>query len=176
VRVSGRWMTTKSRPGDPVGGVTQVSEGATGKKGMPNSPTKTVLIVDDQEDERAIQRAMLEHLGYRVTEAPDGVAALEAARAAIPDLVLLDIAMPRMDGLTVCRHLRDDPRTSSTVVLFYTATPAAEELRERVRRVGGAGILVKPLDPRDVAHEVSKLIGPAPARVPPARDSRGVDP
>ena len=126
-------------------------------------PSKTVLIVDDQEDERAIQRAMLEHLGYRVQEASDGLAALEMARSSVPDLVLLDIAMPRMDGLTVCQHLRDDPRTASAVVLFYTASPAAEELRQRIQAVGGKGVLVKPVDPREVAREVTRLIGPAVA-------------
>jgi CheY-like chemotaxis protein len=123
--------------------------------------SKTVLIVDDQDDERAIQRAMLEHLGYTVREAADGVAALEAARSSMPDLVLLDIAMPRMDGLTVCQHLKDDPATSSTTVLFYTASSAGEELQRRMRAVGGQGVLVKPVDPREVAREVTRLIGPA---------------
>jgi CheY-like chemotaxis protein len=118
-----------------------------------------VLIVDDQEDERAIQRTMLEHIGYEVSEASDGIAALEMARSNAPDLVLLDIAMPRMDGLTVCEKLRDDPRTSSTAVLFYTASPAAE-LDERVRAAGGKGVLIKPVAPRDVAAAVKKLIGP----------------
>ena len=121
---------------------------------------KTVLIVDDQADERAIQRAMLEHLGYQVREASDGIAALEVARASLPDLVLLDIAMPRMDGFTVCQHLKEDPRTSSAAVLFYTASPAAEELQRRVRAAGGTGVLVKPVTPREVAGEVRRLIGP----------------
>ncbi len=121
--------------------------------------SKTVLIVDDQEDERAIQRAMLEHLGYEVTEASDGIAALKMARKSAPDLVLLDIAMPRMDGLMVCRQLRDDPRTASTTVLFYTASAAAE-LDERVRDAGGKGVLIKPVDPRQVATAVANLIGP----------------
>jgi CheY-like chemotaxis protein len=123
------------------------------------APSKSVLIVDDQEDERAIQRTMLEHLGYEVTEASDGIAALEMVRSNLPDLVLLDIAMPRMDGLTVCRSLQDDPRTASTKVLFYTASPAAE-LDERVRAAGGKGVLIKPVDPREVAKAVRKLIGP----------------
>jgi CheY-like chemotaxis protein len=120
---------------------------------------KTVLIVDDQPDERAIQRAMLEHVGYRVAEAQDGQQALEVARAKLPDLVLLDIAMPNMDGITVCEQLRGDPLTASTTVLFYTASPAAE-LEERVRAVGASGLLIKPVEPQEVANQVRRLIGP----------------
>jgi CheY-like chemotaxis protein len=120
---------------------------------------KSILVVDDQEDERAIQRDLLAHLGYRVLEASDGQAALELARAAPPDLVLLDIAMPRMDGLTVCRRLRKDPRMRTTAVLFYTASTASE-VTERVRGAGGNGVLLKPLDPHTVAAEVHRLIGP----------------
>lgn len=119
---------------------------------------KIVLIVDDQDDERAIQRAMLEHLGYRVAEAPDGKEALDVAHRLLPDLVLLDIAMPRLDGLAVCRALRADPRTSGATVLFYTASTAGE-VEERIRSAGGSGVLIKPVDPHDVAAEVQRLIG-----------------
>ena len=120
---------------------------------------RSVLIVDDQDDERAIQRTMLEFLGYRVTEASDGETALDLALDLRPTLVLLDIAMPRMDGLTVCRRLRSDPRTASTVVLFYTASPAGEA-DQRVREAGGDGVLVKPVDPHTVASQVRAMIGP----------------
>jgi two-component system, OmpR family, alkaline phosphatase synthesis response regulator PhoP len=131
-------------------------------RGRPPGKRRSVLIVDDQADERAIQRAMLEHRGYRVAEAADGEAALETAREMQPDLVLLDIAMPRMDGLAVCRELRKDSRTADAVVLFYTASPAGE-LEERVREAGGNGVLIKPVDPQEVAKRVESLIGPPPA-------------
>ncbi|MEX2582752.1 MAG: response regulator [Gemmatimonadota bacterium] len=119
---------------------------------------KTILLVDDQPDEREIQRAMLEHLGYAVTEAEDGWAALELARRSTPDLVLLDIAMPRIDGLEVCRELRTDERTSQSRVLFYTAS-TADDVLERVRTAGGDGVLIKPVDPHEVAEQVRLLIG-----------------
>lgn len=119
---------------------------------------KTILIVDDQEDERAIQRAMLEHLGYQVEEANDGRDALERIPQLAPDLVLLDIAMPRVDGLTVCRTLRADPRTSDLLVLFYTASPA-EEWEDQVAGLNASGVLVKPVDPHEVATQVRRLIG-----------------
>jgi CheY-like chemotaxis protein len=123
---------------------------------------KSILIVDDQEDERAIQRALLEHLGYRVGEAADGVEALEHIRDAVPDLVLLDIAMPRMEGLEVCRGLRSDRRTAHIGVLFLAAS-AAVEWESEVKKLRAGGVLIKPVDPHDVAREVEKLIGPAEA-------------
>lgn len=122
-------------------------------------PRKTILVIDDQADERAIQRAMLTHLGYEVREAPDGERGLEAAMESRPDLILLDVAMPRMDGFEVCRTLRADPRTASVPVLFFTASVAGE-LEARAREAGGAGVLVKPVDPRDVAEAVRRHIGP----------------
>lgn len=120
--------------------------------------TKSVLIVDDQADERAIQRALLEHVGYRVREAPDGEAAVEMALESCPDLVLLDIAMPRMDGFAVCERLRGDPRTESVTILFLTATPDPD-IEKRVRAAGASGVLIKPVDPHDVATAVQGLIG-----------------
>jgi twitching motility two-component system response regulator PilH len=121
---------------------------------------KSILIVDDQEDERAIQRALLEHLGYAVREAVDGIDALDLIRDQPPDLVLLDIAMPRLDGLAVCRTLRKDSRTEKLPVLFLTASPA-EEWEAEVRSFAASAVLIKPVDPHDVAREVEKLIGPA---------------
>lgn len=121
---------------------------------------KTVLVVDDQPDERAIQGAMLSHLGYAVVEAPDGEGALRAALEHAPDLVLLDVAMPRMDGFSVCRRLRADPRTAGVCVLLFTASVVGD-LERMAEECGANGVLAKPLDPRRVAEEVARLIGEA---------------
>ncbi len=122
------------------------------------SNRKTVLVIDDQDDERAIQQAMLGHLGYAVREARDGEAGLQAAIADPPDLILLDIAMPRMDGFTVCRELRADARTRSVPVLLFTASVVGN-LKERASEAGADGVLTKPVDPHKVAEEVRRLIG-----------------
>lgn len=135
------------------------SEAVSSTEGRP----KTILIVDDQEDERAIQRAMLEHLGYAVLEAADGEEALELVAESPPDLTLLDIAMPRMDGIDVCRALRANPSTSDMLVIFYTASPA-EEWEDQVAGLNASGVLIKPVDPHQVAAEVERLIGAASAR------------
>ncbi len=129
-----------------------------GQGGTVDANRKTVLVIDDQEDERAIQRAMLGHLGYSVREAPDGERGLQAATEDPPDLILLDIAMPRLDGFAVCRELRADERTSSVPVLLFTASVVGN-LQERAEEVGADGVLTKPVDPHQVAEEVRRLIG-----------------
>lgn len=121
---------------------------------------RTILVVDDQQDERTIQRAMLTHLGYEVREAADGASALAEASASPPDLVLLDVAMPRMDGFSVCRALRADPRTAAVPVLFFTASVVGD-LVEMAAAAGGQGVLAKPVDPREVAREVARILGEA---------------
>jgi CheY-like chemotaxis protein len=125
-------------------------------------PRRTILVVDDQEDERTIQSAMLTHLGYQVREAESGEAALASAAEAPPDLVLLDIAMPRMDGFSVCRALRADPRTAGVPVLFFTASVVGD-LAAMASEAGAQGILAKPVDPRMVAQELRRILGEAPA-------------
>jgi CheY-like chemotaxis protein len=120
--------------------------------------SKVVLLIDDQDDEREIQRALLTHRGYSVLDASDGARGLELALERQPDLILLDVAMPRMDGFEVCRAIRADPRTASIPVLFYTASVVGD-LVTQIEKVGGSGVLVKPMDPNFVADEVGKLIG-----------------
>jgi CheY-like chemotaxis protein len=122
--------------------------------------SKVVLLIDDQDDEREIQRALLTHHGYSVLDASDGARGLELALEQQPDLILLDVAMPRMDGFEVCRAIRADPRTDSIPVLFYTASVVGD-LVSQMEEAGGSGVLVKPMDPNLVADEVRKLIGEA---------------
>jgi CheY-like chemotaxis protein len=121
---------------------------------------KSVLVIDDQVDERAIQRAMLGHLGYQVLEAGTGREGIEAALASMPDLVLVDIAMPELDGFAVCRELRANPATHAVPILLFTAS-VAENLAERADAAGANGFLSKPIDPHQVASEVARHIGPA---------------
>ena len=119
---------------------------------------KIILVIDDQDDERAIQRAMLSHIGYEVREASDGEAGLHTALEAPPDLILLDVAMPRMDGFSVCRALRANPHTADVPILLFTASVVGD-LKSQADEAGATGVLTKPVDPRAVAAEVRKLIG-----------------
>lgn len=130
---------------------------------MVEERSKTILVIDDHADERAIQRAMLSYLGYDVREAEDGEAGLRVAMETPPDLVLLDVAMPRMDGFAVCRALRADGRTTSVPILLYTASVVGN-LREQAQEVGADGVLTKPIDPQTIAKEVRRIIGPGSRR------------
>jgi CheY-like chemotaxis protein len=128
---------------------------------MPGSP-KRILVIDDQPDEREIQTAMLGHLGYEVRAAEDGDAGLRLALESQPDIILLDVAMPKLDGFEVCRRLREDPRTASVPVVFFTASVVGD-VEARAREAGASGIMVKPLDPHEVARRVQEMVGPPSA-------------
>lgn len=120
---------------------------------------KRILVIDDQPDEREIQAAMLGHLGYTVETAEDGETGMKIAAESPPDMILLDVAMPRLDGFAVCRSLREEPGTAEVPILFFTASVVGD-LEDRARDAGATGIMVKPLDPHQVAARIAELIGP----------------
>jgi two-component system, cell cycle response regulator DivK len=127
-----------------------------------NDQEKMVLLVEDNEDNRVIYTTILRHYGYRVEEATTGLEALEAARKLDPDLMILDIALPELDGWTVAARLKEDPATRDLPVLIVTAQ-ASPDGRDRAEALGCAGFLVKPVRPQKVFEEVRSLIGEAPA-------------
>jgi diguanylate cyclase (GGDEF)-like protein len=104
-----------------------------------------ILIADDDEDIRAYLEVTLALEGYEVLEAVDGVEALEEARSGAPDLVLLDVMMPRMDGLEVLRRLREDARTAHLPVVLLTARSQASDTVEGLD-AGADSYLTKPFD------------------------------
>jgi CheY-like chemotaxis protein len=117
-----------------------------------------LLLVEDNEDNRTIYCTLLRHLGYQVIEAQDGVQAVELARRERPDLILMDISIPEMDGWEATRILRRDPTTRSIPIVALTAH-ALEDDRERAAEVGFSSYLAKPIEPRAVVAEVRRLIG-----------------
>jgi len=123
--------------------------------------SKTVLIVDDDPDSRNICVLFLQHHGYRVLEATDGEEGLRCAREERPDLVLMDVTLPRIDGWTATEQLKGAPETASIPVVILTGH-ALERDRERARASGGDAYLPKPCPPRRILEEVQRLIG-APA-------------
>jgi two-component system, cell cycle response regulator DivK len=119
---------------------------------------KRVLIVEDHEDNALIYLAMLRHAGYEVMIAADGVTGLDAIRSQRPDLVLLDISLPRLSGFDVARQVRCDPAICSTPLVALTAHAYAEA-EEQARVIGFDGYLSKPVEPRKVLEEVRVRIG-----------------
>jgi CheY-like chemotaxis protein len=120
---------------------------------------RTILLVDDHEDNRQALMMVLEREGYRALGAENGRAALEVARAELPDLVLMDLAMPVMDGREAMRALRDDPRTAVIPIVVLTAMALSVD-RDRMVEEGFDGLLVKPCMPRVLLAEVRRMIGP----------------
>jgi two-component system cell cycle response regulator DivK len=121
---------------------------------------KTILIAEDNDDSRTIYREYLEHAGYRVVEATNGEDALALARSEPPDIILMDVSMPKMDGLTATRILKADARLRSVPVVALTAHAMASDA-EMARAAGCDGYLAKPIAPREVCDEVEQRIGPA---------------
>ena len=103
-----------------------------------------VLLVDDYESAVRSMRTLLELLGYEVAVAYDGKVALERARHSLPDIALLDLALPKLDGLSVARELRSDPAFAHTVLVCLTGWGLDQD-RELALSAGFDHVLVKPV-------------------------------
>jgi DNA-binding response OmpR family regulator len=116
-----------------------------------------VLVIDDEAPIRLLCRVNLEAEGMDVLEAADGSTGLDQARAEAPDVVLLDVMMPGLDGWSVAEELLDDPRTESIPIVFLTARA---ELRDRARGIdlGGVDYVTKPFNPVELAPLVRDLL------------------
>ena len=116
-----------------------------------------VLVIDDESPIRLLCRVNLEAEGMEVLEAADGPSGLEMARAELPDVILLDVMMPGLDGWRVAEELLDDDRTEAIPIVFLTARA---ELRDRARGIdlGGVDYVTKPFNPVELAPLVTGLI------------------
>ncbi len=119
---------------------------------------KTILIVEDNEDNRLIYSQYLTHGGFRVLEATNGSEGIDVARRELPDIILMDISMPVMDGLTATRHLKADADLAKIPVIALTAHAMASD-EDMAREAGCDGYLSKPIMPKDVRAEVERWIG-----------------
>jgi two-component system, OmpR family, alkaline phosphatase synthesis response regulator PhoP len=117
----------------------------------------TVLLVEDDPDIQLITRLALRKSGFNVNVASNGRQALEAVRAALPDLVLLDWMMPELDGLETCRHLKADPATSGIPVIFLTAKSQEQEIA-RGLALGATGYITKPFDALSLGKQIRDLL------------------
>jgi DNA-binding response OmpR family regulator len=115
---------------------------------------KTILICDDEPALRELIRASMDD-GYEFAEASDGILALELAREVSPDLVILDLMLPRLSGLEVLARLNEDARLKDVPVLVITAW---NETREDVLAAGADDFVSKPFDPEDLKAAVNRLV------------------
>lgn len=115
-----------------------------------------VLVVDDEEPILELLKYNLEKSGFEVKTAIDGIKAVEIAKKFVPDLVLLDIMMPKMDGVETCRLLRDIPELQKTFVVFLTAR--SEEYSEVAAfDVGADDYITKPIKPRALMSRINAM-------------------
>ena len=117
-----------------------------------------ILIVEDNEKNLKLARDILQFRGYRTIEAGTAEEGIELARAERPDLVLMDVQLPGMDGVTALGHLRAEPTTAPIPVVALTAF-AMKDDQERFLAAGFDGYLVKPINIREFPEQVQGFLG-----------------
>ncbi|MGD8625559.1 MAG: response regulator, partial [Anaerolineae bacterium] len=130
-----------------------------GGEGLParrsaERPRADILVVEDKVENLRLLSQMLSRAGYKVRPVTNGPGALAAARSTPPDLVLLDIVMPGMDGYEVCRHLKAEETTADVPIIFISALDAAED-KVRAFAAGGVDYITKPFQAEEVLARVS---------------------
>jgi two-component system, cell cycle response regulator DivK len=123
----------------------------------PVTQTPLILVVDDVEDGRMLLTQILEHAGYRVAEASDGHQALERAHSLLPNLILMDLSLPGVDGWEVTRRLKQDDRTRHIPIVALSAH-ALKIHSDRASQVGAESFLSKPTMPDAIVAEVRRLL------------------
>jgi CheY-like chemotaxis protein len=138
--------------------VSRIAEAASHSRFRFGIKMKKILVADDKDTGRELVRTVLENTGFQVYEAADGAEALEQARRIQPDLIILDLHMPNLDGFGVIQELRRDPLFAKTPVMALTASAMMGD-RERAMAAGFTGYLSKPIRLSVLKAEVERLLG-----------------
>jgi CheY-like chemotaxis protein len=117
-----------------------------------------ILVAEDDASVARLYRSYAQSRGHSVLVARDGAETLVAAAAELPDLVLLDIGMPKLDGRDVLRGLKSNPKTASIPVLVVTALGGDQNLRDRLLELGAVDVLEKPVDLAIAFHKAERLV------------------
>jgi DNA-binding response OmpR family regulator len=116
-----------------------------------------ILIAEDEQDIRTLITFTLQFAGHQVVAFKDGQEALEAAGGEMPDLILMDVRMPRMDGYEACRQMKEDPAIQNIPVVFLSAKGQESEINNGYE-AGAAEYLLKPFAPDELTHRVNFLL------------------
>jgi len=122
------------------------------------TPRKKILLVDDSSTSLLLARMILQTMAYDVVTARDGVEGVEKARQVQPDLILLDVMMPRMDGIEACKRLREDPLTAEIPIIMVT-TRGEEGIAEASYAYGCNEFVTKPVDAAELVAKVQNCLG-----------------
>jgi CheY-like chemotaxis protein len=126
---------------------------------MSGSIKKCILIVDDDEDIRRVVQISLEKFAdWRTLLAASGLEGFQIAKTAAPDAILLDVAMPDIDGLTLFQQLQTDSLTNAIPVVFLTAKISPDD-RQHFARLGVLGVIAKPFNPLTIWQQLSEILG-----------------
>lgn len=116
-----------------------------------------ILFIEDEPDQIMMVEMRLQQSGYEVISTMDGETGLKMARQEKPDLILLDIILPKLDGIEVCRQLRQSPETCDIPIIAITAA-ALKDLVQRCTQAGADDFIRKPYEPEELIARVSKLL------------------
>ena len=119
---------------------------------------RTILVVEDHPVDRELVVDVLEAAGYTVLQAQDGCGLLERVKATRPDIIVLDLQLPAVDGFTLARLITAEPVTQGIPILAISAY-AAPQQQAQAKAAGCAGFLTKPLDTRGLVQTVARLAG-----------------
>ena len=128
---------------------------------MSNVP-RTVLVVDDFDDTRLLLRTWLERRGFRVVEAENGIEAIQRAETESPDLIIMDMQMPQLDGLSATRRIRDLKSLSSVPIVAVSAY-GADQFREQALAAGCDEYVSTPFEPATLEGIIRSLVRPEEA-------------
>lgn len=118
--------------------------------------TKTILVVEDFKDTRVLMKFMLESLGYRVLEAENGWQAVESVKRQVPDLILMDMALPSTSGLAATRMIKEFKEASNIPIIAFTAS--GEFIQEQAIEAGCVDFLMKPIDGDELQSVLDKYL------------------
>jgi len=118
---------------------------------------KTILYIEDNEFNRKIVRQLLAKTTYALREATDGESGVAAAVAAPPDLILMDIQLPKLSGLEATRQIRNDPRTASVPIIVVTSFALSGD-DQKATAAGATAYLAKPYSPRELLAKIRELV------------------
>lgn len=123
-----------------------------------NEKKQKILVVDDYAENVELLEEMLRNGGYEVSTAYNGEEALQKTRQLLPDLILLDIMMPKMDGYEVCEELRKEERTKDIPIIFVTAKTEVKDWTHAIFNIGVNSYITKPINPKKLLDKVKSVL------------------
>jgi len=120
---------------------------------------KKILVIDDEPDILDVATIRLKHLGYEIIPAVDAEEALAILEKRVPDLILLDLLLPKMQGDELCKKLKADARFKKIPVILFTASAIRPGLPGKVKEMGADDCVVKPFEPEELLGKIKKFIG-----------------